>query len=197
MGRNSAFGRPSATERAQRWWGTTSPASRQNLLLAVGVMALFVAIILAAVARDRSPARSRITSARPQPTSTVLFTPSTVFVGNLAGAAATTPPPASSTTTVTTTAPAARAEPTTTVQPATPPAPASTQAPAPVTTAVNPNVIYTEVPVETTIPRPATTTTVPTTLASTTTVPTSTLPSAPPSTSVPASPLTVPGALRL
>lgn len=171
MGRNEAFGRASPPERVRQWWDERDRTARQNIVLAVGVGALFVAIILAAVNRDPSPKSSRVISSRPQATTTTLgFTPSTVFVGNLGAAGTATaadPPGPSTTTTPTTTSGAAPAS---TVPPTTRPAPATatTVAPAPVTTVTNPNVIYTEVPVETTTTRPP-----PTTILSapTTTVP--------------------------
>jgi hypothetical protein len=183
MGRNAAFGRPSVSVRARRWWDSRDRATRQNVFLALGVGALFVAIILAAVNRDPSPSTSRVISSRPQATTTTLgFTPSTVFVGNLgaAGSATATGLTVPETTT-TTAAPAPTAPPTTRRAPA----PATTAVPAPATTVTNPNVIYTEVPVETTTTRPPTSTT---TSAPTTTV-------APTTTSTLLAPIVVPGLL--
>jgi hypothetical protein len=183
MGRNAAFGRPSVSVRARRWWDSRDRATRQNVFLALGVGALFVAIILAAVNRDPSPSTSRVISSRPQATTTTLgFTPSTVFVGNLgaAGSATATGLTVPETTT-TTAAPVPTAPPTTRRAPA----PATTAVPAPATTVTNPNVIYTEVPVETTTTRPPTSTT---TSAPTTTV-------APTTTSTLLAPIVVPGLL--
>lgn len=165
MGRNAAFGRQSPPERLRQWWDERDRTARQNVVLALGVGALFVAIILAAVNRDPSPTSSRVISSRPQATTTTLgFTPSTVFVGNLgaAGTATAADLPGASTTTPTTTsapAPSVAASPTTRPAPAPAPAITAAPAPAPVTTVTNPNVIYTDVPVATTTTRPPTTTT--------------------------------------
>ncbi len=191
MGRNAAFGRPSVSVRARRWWDGRDRATRQNVFLALGVGALFVAIILAAVNRDPSPRTSRVISSGPKATTTTLgFTPSTVFVGNLgaAGAATATGVTAPETTT-STVAPAPTVPPTTRGAPAPAttavPAPATTAAPAPATTVTNPNVIYTDLPAETTTTRPPATTT--TTRATTTTVPPTT------TTSTLLPPVVVPG----
>jgi hypothetical protein len=177
MGRNAAFGRPPASERLREWWDARSKTSRQNIYLALVVGALFVAIVMAATARDKVPASRRVIASRPQqqPTTTLdLPTPSTVNVGGLGGLGGTVTAAdlfgLSTTTTspapATTSPPPARAA--TTV--------ATTAAPAPATTVTNPDVIFTTVapatttttqaPVTTTTP-PATTTTVPPTTTTT------------------------------
>src|SRR5690349_9691333 len=84
MGRNAAFGRPPASDRVQKWWEGLSKASRQNIFVGLGVCGLFVAIVMAAVARDAVPKSPRVSAARPQPTTTLaLPTPSTVDIGDL------------------------------------------------------------------------------------------------------------------
>ena len=165
MGRNAAFGRPPASVRFRKWWDARSKTSRQNIYLALGVGALFVAIIMAATARDQSQGTRRVIASRPQPTTTLgLPTPSTVNIGDLGGASA--PVTAADlfglSTTTTTPAPATTAAP-----PPTRPAPtvATTEPPRPATTVTNPDVIFTTVaPASTTTTQPpATTTTAPTT----------------------------------
>ena len=166
MGRNAAFGRPPASVRLRKWWDARSKTSRQNVYLALGVGALFVAIVMAATARDPSPGTRRVIASRPEPTTTLaLPTPSTVNVGDLSGAVTATDLFGLSTTTTTpapaTTAPPATARPAPTV--------ATTAAPRPATTVPNPDVIFSTVPPETTTTtqppvtttRPPTTTTVP------------------------------------
>jgi len=190
MGRNAAFGRPPASERFRRWWDARSKTSRQNALLAVVVGGLFVAIVMAAVARDKSPATSRVISSRPQPTTTLaLPTLSTVNIGDpaaVSGSVNAADPPGPNTTSTTpapapaTTAPAPAPPPT-----SPPPAVATTAAPAPATTVTNPDVIYTTVPPE------ATTTTLP---PVTTTRPAPTSSTTPTTTSL-VVPLTVPAVL--
>ena len=170
MGRNAAFGRPPASERFRKWWDARSTTSRQNIYLALGVGALFVAIVTAAVARDPSPADRRVIASRPQPPTTLaLPTPSTVNVGDL-GSTVTAMDLFGLNTTTTTPAPAPTAPPTT--RPA--PPVATTAAPAPATTVTNPDIIFTTVPpaTTTTTQAPVTTTSPPTT--TTTTVPTTT-----------------------
>jgi hypothetical protein len=56
MGRNAAFGRAPALDRMRAWWEAQDPATRTNVLLALGVGALVVIIVAAAVARDTPPA---------------------------------------------------------------------------------------------------------------------------------------------
>lgn len=187
MGRNAAFGRPPASERLRKWWDARSRTSRQDMLLALGVVALFVAIVMAGLARGPSSSSGRVISSRPQPTTTVaLPTPVTVNVGDLGAANApmAAADPAGPTTTVTTPAPATTAAP-----PATRPAPAvtTTEAPRPATTVTNPEVVFSTVAPETTSTTqpPVTTTRAPPT---TTLLPTTT-------TTVPARPLNVAGLL--
>lgn len=184
MGRNAAFGRPPASERLREWWGARSKTSRQNLYLALGVGALFVAIVMAATARDKVPASRRVIASRPQPGPTTtldLPTPSTVNVGDL-GAVVTAADLFGFSTTTTTPAPATSSPPPT--RPAT--TVATTAAPAPVTTVTNPDVIFTTVaPATTTTQAPVTTTRPPTT---TTTVP-------PTTTTLLAVPVSVPNLL--
>jgi hypothetical protein len=182
MGRNAAFGRPPASERLRTWWDARSKTSRQNVLLAVVVGGLFVAIVLAAVARDKSPT-SRVIASRPQPTTTLaLPTPSTVNIGDLGTGAMTAADLFGLNTTSTTPAPAS----TTPAPPTTRPAAAvvTTAAPAPASTVTNPDVVFNTVPppTTTTTQPPVTTTTPPTTTTTSTT--TTRLP-----------PLTVPGLL--
>lgn len=173
MGRNAAFGRPPASERFRRWWDARSKTSRQNIYLALGIGVLFVAIVMAATARDQAVGTRRVIAARPQPTSTlVLPTPSTVNVGDLGVSLTEADLFGLTTTTTTTTTPA----PATTAPQATRPAPAvvTTEAPRPATTVTNPDVIFSTVPpgnTTTTQPpvsttRPSTTTTVPPTSTS-------------------------------
>jgi hypothetical protein len=189
MGRTAAFGRPPASERFRKWWNARSKTSRQNIYLALGVGALFVAIMMAATARDQSPATRRVIASRPQPTTTLgLPTPSTVNVGDLG---ANSGPLAATdllglTTTTTTPAPA------TTAAPATRPAStvATTEAPRPATTVTNPDVIFSTVPpATTTTTQPPVTTTRPPTTTTTARPTTTTLRSVP--LSVP--PLLAPG----
>lgn len=166
MGRNAAFGRPSASARFRKWWDARSKTSRQNTYLALGVGALFVAIVMAATARDQSTATRRVIASRPQPTTTLtLPTPSTVHIGDLGSTAGSlTAADLFGLNTTTTPAPA-------TTAPPAPPAPsvATTSAPRPATTVTNPDVIFNTVPPEsTTTTRPPVTTTKPPT---TTTVP--------------------------
>lgn len=183
MGRNAAFGRPPASARFREWWDAKSKTSRQNIFLALGVGALFVAIVMAATARDQRPSTRRVIASRPQPTTTLsLPTPSTVNVGDLGG---TVSAAELFGLTTTTTAPA----PATTSPPPARPATTvvTTTAPAPATTVTNPDVIFTTV-------APATTTT---TLAPvTTTRPRTTTTTVPPSTTTLLTvPLSVPGLL--
>lgn len=168
MGRNAAFGRPPASVRLRKWWDARSKTSRQNVYLTLGVGALFVAIVMAATARDQGPGTRRVIASRPQPTTTLaLPTPSTVNVGDLSGAgsAMTAADLFGLSTTTTTPAPATTAPPATTR-----PAPTvATTAPRPATTVTNPDVIFSTVPPDTTTTtqppvtttRPPTTTTVP------------------------------------
>ena len=167
MGRNAAFGRPSASERFREWWGARSKTSRQNTYLALGVGALFVAIVMAATARDQDPGTRRVIASRLQPTTTLaLPTPATVNIGDL-GATVTAAELFGLSTT--TTAPPA---PATTAPPATRPAPTvATTAPRPATTVTNPDIIFTTPETTTTTQSRPTTTRPPTT---TTTVPTTT-----------------------
>ena len=177
MGRNAAFGRPPASERFRKWWDARSKTSRQNIFLTLGVAALFVAIIMAATARDQSPATRRVIASRPQPTTTLaLPTPATVNVGDLGSMVTAADLFGLNTTTTTSPAPA------TTAPPATRPAQtaATTTAPRPATTVTNPDIIFTTTPettTTTTLPRtttttrPPTTTTVPPTTTSTLSVP--------------------------
>jgi len=170
MGRNAAFGRPPASERLREWWDARSKTSRQNIYLALGVGALFVAIVMAATARDKVPTSRRIIASRPQqqPTTTLaLPTPSTVNVGDLGGTVIAADLFGLSTTT---TAPAPA---TTSPPPVRPATTVTTAAPAPATTVTNPDVIFTTVapatttttqaPVTTTRPPTTTTTVTPTT----------------------------------
>jgi hypothetical protein len=182
MGRNAAFGRPPASERLREWWDARSKTSRQNIYLALGVVALFVAIVMAATARDKVPASRRVIAARPpqQPTTTLaLPTPSTVNVGDL-GATVTAADVFGLSTTTTAPAPA-----TTSPPPARPATTVATTAPAPSTTVTNPDVIFTTV-------APATTTTQP---PVTTTRPTTTTTTVPPTTTLLPVPLSVPNLL--
>jgi hypothetical protein len=157
--------------RFREWWDARSRTSRQNVYLALGVGALFVAIVMAATARDKVPASRRVIASRPQqqPTTTLgLPTPSTVNVGDLGGTVTAADLFGLSTTT-TTPAPATTspppARPATTVP--------TTAAPAPATTVTNPDVIFSTV-------APATTTTTQT--AVTTTRPPTTTTTLPPTT---------------
>lgn len=172
MGRNAPFGRPPASERLRTWWDARSKAARQNVLLGVVLCALFVAIVMAAVARDKVPSTSRVIASRPQSTTTLaLPTPSTVDIGNLGGPLTAADLFGLNTTSTT---PAATTTPPASSPPATRPAPvATTSPPGPATTVTNPDVIFTTVvPDPTTTTRPSTTTTTrPTT---TTTRPTTT-----------------------
>ena len=183
MGRNAAFGRPPASERFREWWNARSNTSRQNTYLALGVGALFVAIVTAAIARDPSPSTGRVIASRPQPTTTLgLPTPSTVNVGDLGGSVTALDLFGLNTTTTTPAPP-------TTAPPVTRPAPAvaTTAPPRPATTVTNPDVIFSTVPAPTTTTTqpPVTTTRPPTT---TTTVPATT-------TTLLSVPLNVPGLL--
>ena len=168
MGRNAAFGRPPASERLRKWWDARSKTSRQNTYLALGVGALFVAIIMAATARDQTTGTRRVIASRPQPAPTlVLPTPSTVNVGDLGAAGGPVTAADLVGLSTTTTTPATPA-PATTAPPATRPAPpvATTEAPRPATTVTNPDVIFSTVPPATTTTTPApVTTTTPTTTA--------------------------------
>jgi hypothetical protein len=170
MGRNAAFGRPPASVRFRKWWDARSKTSRQNIYLALGVGALFVAIIMAATARDQSQGTRRVIASRPQPTTTLgLPTPATVNIGDVGASAAVTAADLFGLSTTTTTpAPATTAAPTPTRPAATV---ATTAPPRPATTVTNPDIIFSTVP-------PASTTTtqppVSTTAATTTTVPPST-----------------------
>ena len=177
MGRNAAFGRPPASERIRQWWGARSKTSRQNTYLALIVGVLFVAIVMAATARDQSTGTRRVIASRPQPTTTLaLPTPSTVNVGDLtaAGGPLTAADLFGLSTTTTTPAPPATPAPVVTAPPATRPAPtvATTEAPRPATTVTNPDVVFSTVPpATTTTTQPPVATTTPTT---TTTVPATT-----------------------
>ena len=185
MGRNAAFGRPPASVRFRKWWDARSKISRQNTFLALGVGALFVAIVMAATARDQSPAARRVIASRPQPTTTLaLPTPSTVDVGDLSGASGSLTAADLFGLSTTTTSPA----PATTAPPATSrPAPtATTAAPRPATTVVNPDIVFSTVPPET-----STTTQPP---VSTTRAPATTVPPSTTTTAV-TLPLNVPGLL--
>ena len=175
MGRNAAFGRPPASERFRRWWDARSKTSRQNIYLSIGVGVLFVAIVMAATARDQSAGTRRVIASRLQPTTTLaLPTPSTVNLSGLGGSVTPADPFGVSTTT-TTPAPAATAPPPT--RPA--PTVATTAAPRPATTLTTPDVIYSTVPPENTTTtqapvsttRAPTTTTVPPTTTTTTSSP--------------------------
>ena len=186
MGRNAAFGRPSASERFREWWDARSKTSRQNIFLALGFGALFVAIVMAATARDQDRAPRRVIATRLQPTTTLaLPTPATVNIGDLG--AAVTAADLFGLSTTTTTPPASA----TTMPPATRPAPTvATTAPRPATTVTNPDVIFSTVPpATTTTTQPAVTTTRPPTTTTTARPTTTTLRSVP--LSVP--PLLAPG----
>ena len=177
MGRNAAFGRAPALDRFRAWWEAQDPTTRTNVLLALGVGALVVVIMAAALARDPSPATPAANVIRPPTQQPAFGTPSTVVIDGL-NAPETSTTSSSSTTTST---PAATT--TVTSQPRTtspsvattaPPAPA----PAPATTVTNPDVIFSEPPttvstVVTTLPA---TTSPPTTAAPATTTTTSGLP---------------------
>ena len=180
MGRNAAFGRPPASARFRKWWDARSKTSRQNTYLALGVGALFVAIIMAATARDQTTGTRRVIASRPQPAPTLaLPTPSTVNVGDLGAAAGSVTAADLFELSTTTTTPATPA-PASTAPQATRPAPtvATTEAPRPATTVTNPDVVFSTLPPTTTTtttpaPAPVTTTTSPTT---TTVPPTTTTP---------------------
>ena len=187
MGRNAAFGRPPASVRFRKWWDARSKIERQNTFLALGVGALFVAIVMAATARDQSPAARRVIASRPQPTTTLAVpTLSTVDVGDLSGASGslTAADLFGLSTTTTSPAPATTAPPATT-RPA--PTVATTAAPRPATTVANPDIVFSTVPPEssTTTQPPVSTTKAPTT----TTIPPST------TTTAVSMPLNVPGLL--
>lgn len=168
------------------WWDARSKTSRQNAYLALVIGALFVAIVAAATARDKSPT-SRVISSRPQPTTTLrLPTPSTVNIGDSGsiGGSVTTADPFGQNATSITPAPETTTAPPQATRPAA--TAATTVAPAPVTTVTNPGVVFGTVPPETTTTtRPPTTTTQP---APTTTVP-------PTTTTVLSVPLRVPNLL--
>ena len=174
MGRNAAFGRPPASERFRTWWDARSKTSRQNTYLALGVGALFVAIIMAATARDQSTGTRRVIASRPQPAPTLaLPTPSTVNIGDLGatGGPVTATDLFGLSTTTTTPATFGSAAPVTTAPPATRPTPTvvTTEAPRPATTVTNPDVVFSTVPpTSTTTTQPPVSTTTP---ATTTTVP--------------------------
>ena len=185
MGRNTAFGRPPVSERVRRWWEARSKTSRQNIFLALGVGGLFVAIVLAAVARDESSTTSRVISSRLQPTTTLaLPTPSTVNIGDLGSTVTATDLFGLGTTSTTSTPPTTvRAPaPSSTRPPATL---APTTAPAPATTVTNPDIIFSTVP-----PPPTTATSQP---QVTTTRPTTT--TSPTTSTTAVAPLDVPGLL--
>lgn len=181
MGRNAAFGRPPASERFRSWWNARSRTSRQNTYLALGVSALFVAIVTAATARDQTPTTGRVIASRPQPTTTVaLPAPSTVDVGDLGGTTASvTAADLVGLSTTTTAAPAPA--PATTVASVARPAPAvATTAPLTATTVTNPDVIFSTVPSPTTTStQPPVTTTRPPTTTTTAPATTTTLLSVP------------------
>lgn len=187
MGRNAAFGRPPALDRIRIWWEARDPASRTNALLALGVGALVVGIIVAAVARDTSPATPAANVNR-SPTQTLIpVPPSTVVIDglNVPGG----PTTSSSSSTSTTAAPAVTTA--ATAPPRTAPPPVvttSAPAPAPATTVTNPDVIFTDPPTTTVSTVPPT---LPTSTAPPTTVPPATTTTVPPLTL----PLDVPRAL--
>lgn len=168
MGRNAAFGRPQRQNPLRIWWEARTPASRTNTLLALGVGVVAAVLVLAAVARDPSPATPAANVIRPPLNHLDLPTPSTVVIDGLGGGA----PAASllgSTTTTSTTPPQAsttvRAAPATTSPPV-----ATTSPPAPATTVTNPDVIFSTVPTtQATLPPVTTSSTVPPTTAPTTT----------------------------
>ena len=166
MGRNAAFGRAPALDRIRGWWEALDPASRTNVLLALGVGVLFVVIVAAALARDTSPATPAANVIRPPTLPTVAATPSTVVIEGLNAPETST----TSTSSTTTSTPAATTTATSPPRTTAPPV-ATTAPPAPATTVTNPDVIFNEPP----------TTTVSTVV---TTLPPSTLPptTAPPRT---------------
>lgn len=179
MGRNAAFGRPPALDRIRIWWEARDPASRTNALLALGVGALVVGIIVAAVARDTSPATPAANVVRPPSPTLLPLPPSTVVIDGLNADGG--PTTSSSSSTSTTSAPAVTTA--ATAPPRTAPPPVvttSAPAPAPATTVTNPDVIYTD--------PPTTVSTVPPTLPTTTAPPTT----APPATTTTRPPLTLP-----
>ena len=177
MGRNAAFGRAPALDRIRGWWEARDPASRTNILLALGVGVVVLGILIAAVARDTGPATPAATVTRPPMQPPVFGTPSTVVIDGLNAPGSST----TSSSTTTTSAPPVTTTATTTPARAASPTVATTSAPAPATTVTNPGVIINEPP---------------TTTVSTigTTVPPSTLPptTVPPATTSTTSGLTVP-----
>ena len=178
MGRNAAFGRPPALDRIRIWWEARDPASRTNALLALGVGALVVGIIAAAVARDTSPATPTANLVRPPSPTLLPIPPSTVVIDGLNADGG--PTTSSTSSTSTTSAPVVTT--TATAPPRTTPPPVVTTAPAPApaTTVTNPDVIFTD--------PPTTVSTVPPTLPTSTAPPTT----APPVTTTTAPPLTLP-----
>lgn len=149
MGRNAAFGRPPAPERFREWWNARSKTSRQNIYLAFGIGVLFVAIIMAATARDQVSGGRRVIASSPQATTTTLGlpTPSTVNIGDLSAGGAVTALDLFGLNTTTTTPATA-----TTAPPATRPAATvpTTAAPSPATTVTNPDVVFSTLPPTTT-----------------------------------------------
>src|SRR5215213_8948881 len=142
MGRNAAFGRPPALDRFRMWWEARDRASRTNALLALGVGALVVGILVAAVSRDTSPATPAANVIRPPLHTLVPGPPSTVVIDGL-NAPGTTTTSSSSSTTTSVPAPTTTA---TRPAPTTAPPVVTTAAPAPATTVTNPDVLFNHVP---------------------------------------------------
>lgn len=179
MGTNAAFGRPPAHERLRDWWYAKSRTTRSNILIALVVGAMVVALVTAATSGDAERTGGRVNATRP--TVTVLTPTSTTLVGSLFAAADPSTPAdlfgLSSTTSSTT----AVAPPVTAAPSARPATPSTTSAPAPGPAVPGPtqDVIYTEVPT------PVTTARVPSTPVATTTPRPPATPTTPPPTTVP------------
>jgi hypothetical protein len=168
MGRNAAFSRAPALDRLRAWWEAQDPASRTNVLLALGVGALVLGIVIAALARDTGPATPAANVTRPPMQPPVFGTPSTVVIDGLNAPATSTSSSSSTTTSTPAVTTTATSQPATTTSPTV----ATTAPPAPATTVTNPGVVFTEPP--TTTVSTVATTLPPSTLPSTTVAPATT-----------------------
>lgn len=189
MGRNAAFGRPPAHDPLREWWYAKSRTTRINILVALVVGAIVVALVRAATSGDAERTGRRANALRPNVTArSVVTTTSTTLVGSLFAAGEPSTPTDLIGMSSTTSSTAAVARPVTVTPSARSATPSTRRAAtaSPATGAPTQDVIFTEVPAPATTV-PASTPSVVTTVSPTTAVPMTTAPptTAPRATSTP------------
>lgn len=180
MGKHATFGRPGALDRLRLWWYARDRSSRMNWLVGLAVGGIAVGLVAAAVAREPAPGTGLVNATRPHLTSGPLPNPPMTVDIQAASGPATPLGLADQSSSTSSTVAAAPVLPTvagptgSTTQTARPTTAATTAARVALPADPGPQVVYTEVPVQTTATVPP--------------LPTTTRPPA----SVPAAPTTVP-----